>query len=70
MKFIYHYIILIILLFFSLSCKLYKKEFDNPVDYIANNDLDVQINETGKFYYNLDNSHNISIFGDGEFLIN
>ena len=26
-----------------------------------NNDLDVQINETGKFYYNLNNSHNISI---------
>jgi len=41
LKFIYHYIILIILLFFSLSCKLYKKEFDNPVDYIANNDLGV-----------------------------
>jgi hypothetical protein len=35
-----------------------------------NNDLDVQINETGKYYHNSANFDNISIFGDGEFLVN
>lgn len=56
----------------------YKKNwrFNNAGSIVSNNinfknnDLDVQINETGKFYYNSDNSHNISIFGDGEFLKN
>ena len=56
----------------------YKKNwrFNNAGSIVSNNinfknnDLDVHINETGKFYYNSDNSHNISIFGDGEFLIN
>ena len=41
MKFIYNYKVLIVLLFTFLSCKLYKKDFDNPVDYIANDDLGV-----------------------------
>jgi len=41
LKFIYNYKVLIVLLFTFLSCKLYKKDFDNPVDYIANDDLGV-----------------------------
>ncbi len=42
MKFIKNYKFLILLLVTVFSCKLYKKDFDNPVDYNANEDLGVR----------------------------
>ena len=41
MKFIKNYKFLILLLVTVFSCKLYKKDFDNPVDYNANEDLGI-----------------------------
>lgn len=41
MKIINDYKILGIIVFISFSCKLYKKDFDNPVDYEANSDLGI-----------------------------
>ncbi len=41
MKIINDYKILGIIVFIAFSCKLYKKEFDNPVDYKANSDLGI-----------------------------
>ena len=35
------YKIIGIIVFISFSCKLYKKDFDNPVDYEANSDLGI-----------------------------
>jgi hypothetical protein len=32
---------LAVLVFLSISCKIYKKDFDNPVDYQANSDLGI-----------------------------
>lgn len=41
MKIISDFKILGIIVFLSLSCKIYKKDFDNPVDYQANSDLGI-----------------------------
>ena len=41
MKFIQNYKFLFLLLVIVFSCKLYKKDFDNPVDYEANSDLGI-----------------------------
>lgn len=42
MKFIQNYKFLFLLLVIVFSCKLYKKDFDNPVDYNANDALDIR----------------------------
>jgi hypothetical protein len=42
LKFIQNYKFLFLLLVIVFSCKLYKKDFDNPVDYNANDALDIR----------------------------